>query len=175
MVCIQYLSLDPLSTGPSSSHRAARDAHRRRQRHRQDDDGRQAGEPAEERRASVRSSARPTRSAPRPSSSSRSGRRARAWTSCARAKGADPAAVVFDAISSGKATGPRSDSRRHGGPAAHARQPDERAREDPPHRRARGAGRAAGSAARARRDRRPERPARRRASSRASPASTASC
>ena len=53
--------------------------------------------------------------------------------------------------------GTRSDARRHGRPPAHARQSDERAREDPPRRVARGARRAAGGAARARRDRRPER------------------
>ena len=52
-----------------------------------------------------RSSAPPTRFAPRPSSSSRSGR-ARAGVDIVRAReGADPAAVVFDAISSGKAKG----------------------------------------------------------------------
>ena len=47
---------------------------------------------------------------------------------------------------------------RHRRPPAHAHQPDERARQDSPHRRARSRRRAARSAARARRDRRPERP-----------------
>ena len=75
----------------------------------------------------------------------------------------------------GQGEGARSDSRRHRRPAAHAGQPDERARQDPAHRRARSARRAARGAARARRDGRPERRRRRRASSWTSPASTASC
>ena len=83
----------------------------------------------------------------------------RAGVDIVRAKeGSDPAAVVFDAIQSGKARGARSDPRRHRRPPAHARQPDERARQDPPRRRARGRRRAARSAARARRHRRAERP-----------------
>ena len=50
-------------------------------------------------------SARPTRFAPRPSSSWRSGRSAPASISCARSRGADPAAVTFDAVSAAKARG----------------------------------------------------------------------
>ena len=62
-------------------------------------------QPAQEPGARRRSSAPPTRSAPPRSSSSRSGPRAPASTSCARATAPIRRAVVFDAITSGKAKG----------------------------------------------------------------------
>ena len=75
----------------------------------------------------------------------------------------------------GQGARPRSDSGGHGRPPAHAREPDERARQDPARGGARGRGRAARGAARARRDRRSERTRSRRASSPTWRASPASC
>ncbi len=66
--------------------RAARGPDRRRQRHGQDDHRREAGQPAAARRRVGRSSAPPTRSARRPSTSCRSGPPAPGSTSCARSK-----------------------------------------------------------------------------------------
>ena len=48
-------------------------------------------------------------------------------------EGADPASVVFDAISAAKARGRGCDSLRHGGPSAQQGEPDERAWQDQPH------------------------------------------
>ena len=59
----------------------------------------------------------------------------RAGVDIVRAKdGADPAAVVFDAITSGKAKGRDPDPHRYRGPPPHSREPDERARQDSPRR-----------------------------------------
>ena len=71
--------------------------------------------------------------------------------------GADPAAVVFDAISAGQGAAARRRAGGHRRPAAHARQPDGRTREDPAHRGPRGPRGAARGAAGARRHGRPER------------------
>jgi fused signal recognition particle receptor len=89
-------------------------------------------------------------------------------------EGADPAAVVFDAISSGKAKGRDPILVDTAGRLHTRHQPDERAGKDSTDRRARSVGRAAGSAARARRERSDRMASRRRASSCRSPASTAS-
>ena len=75
----------------------------------------------------------------------------------------------------GQGARPRSDPGRHRRPAAHPRQPDERARQDPARRRPRGRRRAARGAARARRHGRAERAAAGARSSRRWPASPASC
>ena len=83
--------------------------------------------------------------------------RARRRRHRARARGSDPAAVVFDAISSGKARD-RSPILVDTAGRLHARQPDERAREDPSRGRTRGERGAARSADRARCDSRSERP-----------------
>ena len=50
------------------------------------------------------------------------------------ADGADPAAVVFDAISAARARGPRRGVRRYGGPPAYPRRSDGRAGQDTPRR-----------------------------------------
>ena len=73
-------------------------------------------------------------------------------------RGADPAAVAFDAIEAAQARGPRRRPRRHGRAAAHADEPDGGAREGAPRDRGQARGRAARDAARRRRDDRPERP-----------------
>ena len=141
-----------------SPQRADGHADRRRQRHRQDDDGRQAGEPAEEGRAAAahlrgRHVPRRGRRAARDL-----GERAPASTWCARARAPIRRPSCSTRSRPAKAQRTRSGARRHRRTAAHAREPDERARQDPAHRLARSARRAAGSAARARRDGRPERP-----------------
>ena len=113
---------------------------RRRQRHRQDDHRRQAREPAEAEGQSpldLRGRHVP-----------RGGRRAARDLGEARRRGFRPRAAKdpiprrssSTRITSGKARGRDADSRRHGRPSAHAREPDERAREDPPRRRAGSAG-----------------------------------
>jgi fused signal recognition particle receptor len=79
--------------------------------------------------------------APPPSSSCRCGA-TRAGVDFIRAQGgADPAAVVFDAIAAGKARKRGRHPGRHGRPSPHARQPDGGARKDRADRRA-GSGRA---------------------------------
>ena len=75
-----------------------RDPRRRRQRHRQDDDDRQARAEAARARPHGPRSAPPTRSAPRPRSSSRSGPTAREADFVGARAGRDPAAVAYDAI-----------------------------------------------------------------------------
>ena len=117
--------------GPSAGH-----ADCRRQRHRQDDDGRQARQPAE--------AIGPAAAHLRGRHVSRRGRRAarnlgrtRGRRHGARARGSRPGRrrVRCDRLRQGE--GARPGPRRHRRPAAHARQPDERARQDPAHRGAR--------------------------------------
>ena len=82
------------------------------------------------RRARKSCSARPIPSAPRLPSSSKSGPDAPVWTLSARTRAADPAAVVFDAISAAKARGSDVILVRHGRTPAQQGQPDERARQN---------------------------------------------
>ena len=103
------------------------------------------------------SSAPPTRSARPPRSSSRSGPSARAPTSSA-ARGAPIPPRSPSTRSRQVAPGAGRRDRRHGRPAAHAGEPDGRAREGPARDRGPGRGRAARDAARRRRDHGPERP-----------------
>ena len=80
-------------------------ARRRRQRHRQDHDLRQARPGPHRRRAHASCSARPTRSAPPLPTSSRRGGRGSAPTPCAAPKGATRPRVAFDAVKRGIAEG----------------------------------------------------------------------
>ena len=83
-------------------------------------------------------------SVPPPPSSSPSGPTGRAYRLCKHGEGADPAAVVFDAVqSAAKARGGGPGHLRHGGPPAQQKEPDGRADQDPPRRRPRPAPRPA--------------------------------
>ena len=73
-------------------------------------------------------------------------------------EGADPSAVLFDALVGGEGAQGAGPPRRHGRPAPHEAQPHGGARQDAPHRRAGGPGRPAPDAARARRHDRRQRP-----------------
>ena len=84
---------------------AVRHPRRRRQRHRQDHDDRQARRPLP-RRGEERDALPPaTPSAPPRSSSSRSGASARALPSSPRAPGSDSASLAFEALAEAKASG----------------------------------------------------------------------
>ena len=86
--------------------RADRDHGRRRQRHRQDDDDRQARlAPDAGAGPDASCSAPPTRSAPPPSSSSRSGRGAPAARSSRGPPEGDPGSVAFEAVRRGRERG----------------------------------------------------------------------
>ena len=73
------------------------------------------------------------------------------------AEGADPSAVLTDALRAARAPGARRRARGHRGAAPHQGEPDGGARQDGPRGRPRGPGRAPRDAARARRDRRRQR------------------
>ena len=111
---------------------------RRRQRHRQDDHGRQAGQPAEEGRppaAHLRGRYVPRRGGRAARDLGEAGRRRHG----ARARGRRSGGGGVRRHLVGEGQGPRSGAGRYGRTAAHARQPDERARQDPARRVARSA------------------------------------
>ena len=91
--------------GSNVERSAERDPRRRRQRHRQDDHDRQARGRSSPSTAAPCSSRPPTRSAPRPRSSSRSGRSGPSADFVGSERGGDPAAVAFDAIAAAESRG----------------------------------------------------------------------
>jgi fused signal recognition particle receptor len=97
-------SVEPPAFAVTEWSSSACHAHRGRERDRKNDDGRKLANLLKNEDGS-RWCARLTRSGPRRSSSSRSGRSVPTWTSFAAKEGSDPAAVVFDAIQSGRARG----------------------------------------------------------------------
>ena len=145
--------------GAGAGERAApaRGADRRRERHRQDDDRRQAGQScAVDRRSAAHLRGRHVsggrgRAAGDLGDARRRRHRARARGVRSRRRG-----VRRHLVRQGPR--PQPDPRRYGRPPPHPRQPDERAGEDPASRGTRGRRRAARSADRARCDGRSERP-----------------